>query len=349
MNQTSVQIPTSRSFLVALPWVIMILVFAFLSWLFWEPFLSMFMDAESAQYASIGISTMGAYLVSIFGIAGQWPFQKVENRWVKGILLILLAKVIAAAFWIVLVRFLHVNIVMWAFPIISNSWLILAATSFIGGDAHLPNIPPVRKMFLNLLIAVGGTIVLLRTIVIFPSTWFAMLQPIIITGGLAYLFRRVKQPTFSILSWSLLLGLMWIFVSVASWLGHFTIDHNAPQFWTWNLGAGSAEFNLFFAFTCGLNFAVFACTQAWPFCRIRQPWGTTIALLSVLTWCYLITLAIIPLFNTLVPGDTSLWQAQVFAWHTVFWGFSWVYCFGIGQQPYLWKGQKTPGTWDDVD
>lgn len=345
----SARVPDVQSFLKGLPWLIMILVFAFLSWLFWGPFLRIFMDSESAQYASIGISTLGAYLVSIFAIAGHWPFQNVKNRWAKGILLIVLAKIIAAAFWIVLVRVLKVDIVMWAFPIISNAWLILAATSFVGGDAHLKSIPDVRRMFLNLVIAVGGTIVLLRTIVIFPSFWFAMLQPIIVTGGLAYLFRRVKQPTFSLLSWPLLLGLMWIFVSVASWLGHFTIDHNAPQFWTWNLGVGSPEFNLFFAFACGLNFAVFACTQCWPFCRIRQPWGTTIAFFSVLTWCILIASAIIPLFKMIVPGDSSLWQAQIMAWHTVFWGFAWVYCFGVGQEPYLWAGQKTPGSWDDVE
>ncbi|ATW23765.1 hypothetical protein [Candidatus Formimonas warabiya] len=345
----SVQVPDIQSFIKGLPWVIMIMVFAFLSWLFWGPFLSIFMDSESAQYASIGMSTIGAYVVSILALAGNWPFQKIESRWLKGILLILLAKVITALFWITLVCVFKVNIVVWAFPIISNAWLILAATSFVGGDAHMKHIPELRRMFLNLLIAVGGTIALLRTIVIFPSFWFAMLQPIIVTGGLAYYFRRVKQPTFSLLSWALLLGLMWVFVSVASWFGHFNIEHNAPQFWTWNLGAGSAEFGLFFALACGLNFAVFACTQCWPFCRIKQPWGTTVAFFSVLAWCFLITCALIPLFKMIVPGDASLWQAQLMAWHTVFWGFAWVYCFGVGQGQYVWAGQKTPGTWDDVD
>ena len=237
----------------------------------------------------------------------------------------------------------------WSFPIIGNAWLILAATSFVGGDTHLKDIPPVRRMFLNLIIATGGTIVLMRTIVLFPTYWFTFLQATIVTGGLGYLFRRVKQPTFSALSWSLLMALMWLGLVCASLCGHFALESTPPSYWLWNLGNGSAAFGLFFALTCGLNFSVFACTQCWPFCRIRQPWGTPVALLCMLGWCFVLTLILMPLFRTLVAGDEALWQAQIMAWHTVFWGFAWVYCFGVGQTPYLWAGQKTPGVWDDVE
>lgn len=45
---------------------------------------------------------------------------------------------------------------------------------------------------------------------------------------------------------------------------------------------------------------------------------------------------------------TALFEAQVFAWHTVFWGFCFALLYGVGSKPYLWAGQKTPGSWDDL-
>ena len=46
---------------------------------------------------------------------------------------------------------------------------------------------------------------------------------------------------------------------------------------------------------------------------------------------------------------TALLEAQVFAWHTVFWGFCFALLFGIGfSKPYRWAGQKTPGSWEDA-
>lgn len=349
MTDKPVSIPTPQAFLRGLPWIFLILVFAFVSWAFWEPFFRLFMDARSAQFASIGMGTIGAYVICLFALAGNWPFAGIRNIWARGIAMIALAKAVAALFWIALVRGFGVDMASWSFPIIGNAWLILAATSFVGGDTHLKDIPPVRRMFLNLIIATGGTIVLMRTIVLFPAYWFTFLQATIVTGGLGYLFRRVKQPTFSALSWSLLMALMWLGLVCASLCGHFALESTPPSYWLWNLGNGSAAFGLFFALTCGLNFSVFACTQCWPFCRIRQPWGTPVALLCMLGWCFVLTLILMPLFRTLVAGDEALWQAQIMAWHTVFWGFAWVYCFGVGQTPYLWAGQKTPGVWDDVE
>lgn len=349
MTDKPVSIPTSQAFFRGLPWIFLILVFAFVSWAFWEPFFRLFMDARSAQFASIGMGTIGAYVICLFALAGNWPFAGIRNIWARGIAMIALAKAVAALFWIALVRGFGFDMASWSFPIIGNAWLILAATSFVGGDTHLKDIPPVRRMFLNLIIATGGTIVLMRTIVLFPTYWFTFLQATIVTGGLGYLFRRVKQPTFSALSWSLLMALMWLGLVCASLCGHFALESTPPSYWLWNLGNGSAALGLFFALTCGLNFSVFACTQCWPFCRIRQPWGTPVALLCMLGWCFALTLILMPLFRTLVAGDEALWQAQIMAWHTVFWGFAWVYCFGVGQTPYLWAGQKTPGVWDDVE
>jgi len=347
-NSPVVPVPGAGSFLRGLPWLALIFVFAFLSWAVWEPFFSQFMEPAAAQFASIGMGPQGAYLVCIMAMAGNWPVAGIQNPWVRGIAMIVLAKVITAAFWLILICGFDFDIVKWGFPLIANSWLILSITSFVGGDAHLAHIPPVRRMFLNLLISVGFTVVLMQTIVIFPAQWFPFLQTLLITGSASYFFRRVKQPTYSFLVWPLLLGLMWFGLVVATYCGYYQVATEPTQFWVWTLGTSTPEFDLFFALACGFNFAVFACIQCWPFCRIPQPWAAVVAVLCMIVWCVALTPIVGSVFSSLAP-ENPLWQAQIMAWHMVFWGFSWVYCFGIGQTPYRWINQKTAGTWDDVN
>lgn len=338
----------SGSFLKGLPWVIGIPVAAFISWWFWDLILASYMGQSVANLASIGISTMGAYAICLMALADNWPFQNIGNKRMRGIWMLVTGQIAGALLFIILYA-CNVNLEMWTFPIIANSWLILAATSFVGGDFHLQQIPPLRRMFLNLLISAGMTILLMRTIVIFPALWFPFLQVTIITGGLGWAFRKTRQPVFSILVWSLLMFLMFLFLTVATWCGEYELFAPAPQSWGWNIGAGTPEFNVFFALTCGLNFAVLACTQCWPFSRLPQPFGTMTAVFSMLLWCLLACWGLIAIFRAFNGDNDPLGNAQTMAWHTVFWGFAWVYCFGVGQTPYLWKGQKTPGTWDDVD
>lgn len=352
MENVTVVLPEDglRAFARGIPWVCAIPVLAFVSWLLCRSILSSIMPADEAGFASIGISTMGAYVVTLFGLVEHWPLASINHKWGRGILMITISVFVAAVFFIILYNIFNVSLKVWAFPIIANSWLVLAATSFVGGDFHLAHIPPVRRMVLNLIVSVGFTLLLMRTIVIFPATWFPFLQVTIITGGLGYLFRRVRQPTFSVLVWALLMFLMFLFVGCAEFLGCYTLEGAAPQFWTWNIGHSTTPaFDIFFAFCCGMNFAVFACLQCWPFRLIPQPFGTCVALFSMLFWNWILTLCAMPLVSSIFPGDGAMFDTQVFAWHTVFWGFAWVYCFGIGQTPYLWRGQKTPGTWDDVD
>ncbi len=192
----------------------------------------------------------------------------------------------------------------------------------MGGDAHLKDIPEVRRMFLNLIIAIGGTIVLARTIILFPTYWFTFLQATIVAGGLGCYFLRTRQPAFSLLFWSMLFTLMWIFLVAGSHFGHFALENKPPTFWTWNLGLGTGEFGLFFALTCGLNFSVFASTQCRAFCRIRQPWGMPVAVAAMLAWSLLLTKALILLFQFIVPAEDAARQAQLMCRHTVFWGFA---------------------------
>ena len=349
MNEQQAKVPTVESFIKGLPWVIAILVFSFGSWLIWEPFFKMFMDPAWAQYAALGMGPQGALVVTLLALAGNWPLQNVQSKWAQGIGLTLLAIAITVVKWLLLGSVFKVDLVTWAFPIIATSWFFIAVTSFVGGDAHMPDTPPVRRMFLNLLIMAGGTILILRTIYWIPPFWFGLVEASLVSGGFAYLFRRVKQPTFSALSWSALALMTFILIGVAVKLGFWTVDPGAKDAWGWNIGVLSGEFGVFFALTGGFNFSVNSINQCWPFSTIRQPWGYFALLLVTFAWCILLAWGIINLLRTMVPADAVLWQSTILAWQTVVWGWAWVFFFGAGQAPYLWAGQKTPGAWDDVD
>ena len=82
----------------------------------------------------------------------------------------------------------------------------------------------------------------------------------------------------------------------------------------------------------------------------KAPSGTERAWIGLaLLWCIVLTLLASAVFSGIYADSaTALFEAQVFAWHTVFWGFCFALLYGIGSQPYLWAGQKTPGTWEDA-
>jgi hypothetical protein len=140
-------------------------------------------------------------------------------------------------------------------------------------------------------------------------------------------------------------------INVAAGLGFWTptTEPSEGWVWTWNIGVLSSQFGVFFALTGGFNFSVNAMNQCWPFSTIRQPWGYFWTVIGTFAWCILIAWGIIVLVRTMVAPDAVLWQSTILAWQTVVWGWAWVFFFGVGQTPYLWAGQKTVGTWDDVD
>jgi hypothetical protein len=75
-----------------------------------------------------------------------------------------------------------------------------------------------------------------------------------------------------------------------------------------------------------------------------------VAVVSVIAWAALIAWIAAAVFDAAFADHaTALLEAQVWAWHTVFWGFCFALLFGVGSAPYLWAGQKTPGSWEDID
>jgi hypothetical protein len=297
---------------------------------------------------SIGTSTLGAAIATAFALAAYKPFDRISSNPVRGSIIMGVSLLLVFGFWTILSGPAGISMPRFAFPIIGTTWFLIAATSFIGEDAHVANLPPGRRTLLNLLIWVAGTALIVASITWIPPFWFGFIQTLLVTGGFAYILHGVKQPTKSFFAWSILAILTAAAIIVSSALNTWVI--HAPRFGPWPIGGPSAEWGIFFGLWCGLNYGVLAPMQCWPFSRIRQPWGTVVATLSVILWCYLLTLALEGIFGAIFSNRAiALVEAQDWAWNTVFWGFCFALVLGAGSRPYLWRGQTTPGSWEDLD
>jgi hypothetical protein len=294
----------------------------------------------------VGTSTLGAAIATAFALAGQKPFHWVNPPALRAATVLAVSFLLVFAFWTIFAA-AGFSMDSYAFPIIGTAWFFIAATSFVGEDAHVAQLSPGRRTLLNLLLWIVGTVMVVRAIVWLPPFWFGFVQTLLVTGGFAYFLRGIRQPTKSFYAWTILAFLTGLAIVVSSALGVW--DIHAPRFGPWAFGAPTLEWGIFFGLWCGLNYGVLAPLQCWPFSRIRQPWGTVTATLAVIAWCTVLTLVLGALFDAIFADRSlALLEAQIWAWHTVIWGFSFALLFGAGGTPYRWKGQRTPGTWEDA-
>lgn len=327
------------------PWVVGMFVGATVSYLGLRALFNA-MDVGPTPLMSIGTMLIGAAVATAFALAAYKPFDRITSRGMRSSLIMLVSLVLAFAFWTLFSGTYNHDMTLWSFPIIATAWWYIAATSFIGEDAHLAQLSPGRRTALNAVLWIAGTWLVLRTFVWIPPFWFGFIQTLVVTGGFAYMLRGVRQPAKSLYAWAILALLTGIAIVVSSGLD---VWDTKAKVGAWAIGGPTATWGIFFALWCGTNYGVLASLQCWPFSRVRQPWGTTLAVLGVVAWCALLTLLLQAIFGGVYANhDTALLEAQVYGWHLVFWSFCFPLVWGVGSTPYLWAGQRTPGTWEDV-
>ena len=327
------------------PWVAGIFIGATASYLVLH---AVFTSINLGPYPLMSIGTMliGAAIGTAFALSGNWPLQGMSQTLVRASILLLASLVISFTFWSIFSGSLKFSMVVYSFPIIATAWWFIAATSFVGEEALLASVPPARRTFLNLIIWIGGTWLVLSTISWIPPFWFGLVQTLLVTGGFAYLLRKVKQPSKSIYAWAVLALLTFVVLALSKALGSWDMSQKLGP---WAIGGPTAEWGVFFGLWCGLNYGVLALIQNWPFSLIRQPWGSALAVVVVIGWCVALAQVVPAIFGIFYSDHaTGLLEAQIWAWHTVFWGFCFALLYGIGSKPYLWAGQTTPGSWEDA-
>lgn len=326
------------------PWVVGMFVGATVSYLGLRVLFDT-LDIGPTPLMSIGTMLIGAAIATAFALAAYKPFDRISSRAVRSTLIMAVSLVLSFIFWTLFSGTYHHDMTLWSFPIIATTWWYIAATSFVGEDAHLAQITPGRRTALNVVLWIAGTWLVLRTFVWIPPFWFGFVQTLLVTGGFAYLLRGVRQPAKSLYAWAILALLTGMAIVVSSGLD---VWDTKAKVGAWAIGGPTATWGIFFALWCGTNYGVLASLQCWPFSRVRQPWGTTLAVLGVVAWCAVITLLLQAIFGAVFANnDTALLEAQVYGWHLVFWSFCFPLIWGVGSSPYRWVGQRTPGTWED--
>jgi hypothetical protein len=285
----------------------------------------------------------------VFFAVGMWPFNKIENGFYRGLVATIACWILGwfttkSIYWLGLGA-------GWAFPIVANLYFLVLFFAFTGEMWPFAGFSPPRQFFLLLLACVGLTWFLLMTQIRWvPPWWFPFAQMGLATGLFAFLFRNMRQPMKS------LMAILLMFLAVGVWLmisarllgtWDYRLGEDVTKFW--NLGSYSEtnEWLLLFMVGCSFVYGVLVPLHNWPFTKIRMPWGGILAGAFTAVLCIIVTVIMKGLIG---PVFSDMNSALTYGYMGVAWSFFIPLFFGVGfEKPYLWVGQKTPGTWEDVD
>lgn len=279
-------------------------------------------------------------------VSGGYPFHRIEDATTRGL-------VTLGAAWAM--GWLSAKVIYWAgldadwvFPIVGCIFFFIAFFSFAGENWIVAGMPPHRQFFILLvMIAFLTYAVTHSTIRWIPAWWFPFIEMGSASGVLAYLTRRMTQPGKALAQIGILFLVVLGFLMLSTSLGFW--DMAAPgvgSFWT--LGYFSdPRWLLWFMVACSVSYALLIQLRNWPFTRIPMPWGGILACL----FCAAVTTVVTAFLASLVGSVfTDMNEALTYAYMGTHWSFVIALLFGFGlDRPYLWAGQKTPGSWEDVD
>jgi hypothetical protein len=283
----------------------------------------------------------------VFVAVGNWPFNKIENNLARGIIATIVCWIIG---WFTYKGIYWVGLdAGWAFPIIGTLYFLLVFLSYTGENWLVAGFSAPRQFGLLLLIMVGLTWFITNTTFRWiPPWWFPFAQMGLATGLFSYLFRRMNQPAKGLSMWLLMFVGVGLWLMISAQLGIWDYKIEGPSKF-WNIGSFAKENTWLLLFFCGCSFiyGVGVPLHNWPFTKIPMPWGGFIA-----SACYFLLVIIMTLIIKGLVGTvfTDMNEALTYGYMGVAWSFFIPLFFGIGfEKPYLWVGQKTPGTWEDVE
>ncbi len=157
----------------------------------------------------------------------------------------------------------------------------------------------------------------------------------------------MKQPGKSVAQICILSFAFLACTWLANLLGVWTFGAS-PVSPLWSSGTYTADnvSLLFFMVGCSINFGMAVLTQNWPFRYVRQPWGGVLGCAFYIGLSAAIAVAMSRMIGTVFSGMS---EALSFAYMGVNWSIGLCLVFGLGfSRPYLWVGQMTAGTWEEL-
>ena len=283
----------------------------------------------------------------MFVAVGNWPFDKIKNNFSRGLVATISCWILGwfsykAVYWLGLGA-------GWAFPIIGTAYFFVVLFSYTGENWLVEGFSPSRQFGILLLAILGLTWFFTNTFLRWiPPWWFPFCQMGLATGLFSYFFRKMKQPMKTIMAWLLMFSLVgiWLMISARMGIWDYKLD-GVSKFWNIGLYSGDHNWLLLFFVSCSFVWGILVPLHNWPFTKIRMPWGGIIASAFTAVLVIIVYLVIKALIG---PVFTDMNSALTYGYMGVAWSFFIPLFFGIGfEKPYLWVGQKTPGTWEDVE
>jgi len=298
-------------------------------------------------FDNVTFQVLSVWWVLMFAVVGVWPFNGIKNGLVRGLVVTLVSWVLGwftakAIYWLGLGAGL-------VFPIVGCLFFYIAFFSFTGENWLVRDLKPSRQFFVLFTLIWGLTYITTSTSVRWiPAWWFPFIQMGAATGLLGYLTRRMSQPAKSFTQMFLLFLVVAVFLYVSDLLGVWDFKQaGVSAFWKMGYTTPDNNWLLFFMVGCSFVYGVLIPLHNWPFTKVPMPWGGILASAFTILLIYLVTIFIKSLIG---PVFTDMNEALTYGYMGVSWSFIIPLLFGVGfEKPYLWVGQKTPGTWEDVD
>jgi hypothetical protein len=278
-------------------------------------------------------------------VSGGWPFIRIRDTRMRGFVTLALCWIVG---WLSAKGIYWSGLgADWVFPIVGCIFFFIAFFSFAGENWIVANMPPHRQFFLLLTLIAFLTYAVTNSVIRWiPAWWFPFIEMGSASGLLAYLTRGMKQPgkgfTQIAILFIVVLGFLWLSRHLGLW------DAAKPGVGDfWNIGYFSDPYwLLWFMVACSISYGFLIQLYNWPFSLVPMPWGGMLACLFCAALTSLVTAA---LFSLVGPVFSDMNEALTYGYMGTHWSFIVALLFGLGLDgTYLWRGQKTAGSWDDV-
>jgi len=278
-------------------------------------------------------------------VSGNWPFGGIRNTVTRGLVTLVACWIVG---WLSAKSLYWTGLgADWVFPIVGCIFFFLAFFSFTGENWIVAGMPPHRQFFILLMLIGFCTYLVTSTSIRWiPAWWFPFIQMGAATGLLAYWTRGMKQPGRGFTQMGILFLTVLLFLWISRSFGLWD-SGKAGVGGFWNIGYFTQQgWLLWFMVACSVAYGVLIPLYNWPFSKLPMPWGGLVAS----AFCIGLAVAVTALLKSLVGSVFSdMNEALTYGYMGTHWSFVIPMLFGFGlDEPYLWRGQKTVGSWDDV-
>ncbi|MGA0533712.1 hypothetical protein [Hansschlegelia sp. KR7-227] len=302
--------------------------------------------SKSFWLDNVSWQIFAAWWACLFAVCGLWPFSGIRDRFVRGV-------VVTAVAWAL--GWLSAKLIIVVgpgasgiFPLVGTTWFFLALFCFAGANWLVAGMPPSRQFCLLLLLITGCTFLVTHSAVVWvPAWWFPFLLIGLSTGTLTYLTRGMSQPGRAFAIIAILFAIVAACVEVSILTGFWTPEASPiSAFWSMGHFTPDNRWLVCFMVATSINYAMPIITYNWPFTKIAMPWGGLLACAFYLALDVVVASILLKMVGPVFPDTETL---LTYAYMGVNWSLVLPLVFGVGfDEPYLWRGQKTQGGWDDV-